>query len=117
MPDHKKSINTYERHCNDKITKAEKFLADNAGGLTARTVSDAEAHIKSLNDQFERLNKRWKDELMNKVLEENEALHDELDKKVLDMETKVDKCVERFDKLLKDYDLGIGAASAEVEDG
>ena len=65
----KKSIGSFERYCNDKVVKAEKFLDDhkNDPSLSARTVEAIEGMIKGLEDQFKKMETKWQDDIVGKV--------------------------------------------------
>ena len=51
-PDPKRSLKYYSGLCDEKVAKAVKFLEDNKGGLTARTMPVAETHSKAIKDQI-----------------------------------------------------------------
>ena len=110
-PDPKRSMTSYATNCNGKLEKAYKFLSDNAS-LTSRTVTVAESHSKSLEDQFSKMENKWQDQYMDKLMDENEELYEELSTAVKDMEKKIDKCVEELSKKIKAYDLGVASGTA-----
>ena len=115
-PDPKRSMTSYATNCNGKLDKAYKFLSDNAS-LTSRTVTVAESHSKSLEDQFSKMENKWQDKYMDKLMDENEELYEELSTTVKDMEKKIDKCMEELSKKIKAYDLGVASgtsASAKI---
>ena len=112
-PDPKRSIATFERRCQDLISKAERFINDHkVSGLTIRTSKFAEAHVVGLEEQFQRMNKKWQDELEDKAFEDSETLHAELDKRVTETKNQVDKCVEDLQKMLEKNDSSTVAAAA-----
>ena len=111
MPDPKRSMTSYATNCNGKLEKAYKFLSDNAS-LTSRTVTVAESHSKSLEDQFSKMENKWQDQYMDKLMDENEELYEELSTAVKDMEKKIDKCVEELSKKIKAYDLGVASGTS-----
>ena len=109
-------MTSYATNCNGKLEKAYKFLSDNAS-LTSRTVTVAESHSKSLEDQFSKMENKWQDKYMDKLMDENEELYEELSTTVKEMEKKIDKCMEELSKKIKAYDLGVASgtsASAKV---
>ena len=111
MPvDKKKSITTYEGKCLSLIVKAEKFAEDHKEGLTETGQKQAEGHIKGLQEQFDRMNKRWEDDFKAKLEEDDEKLHDELDKKVNETQDKVDKVVEMLYKLIDKVTVAASAS-------
>ena len=112
-PDPKRSLTKYSSLCDEKVNKALKFLDDNKDGLIARTLPIAEAHAKTIEDQFTKMENKWQNDFMDEVVDkEDDNLYDELSNMVKVTSTKVDKCVERLNKILKEYDLGTGATLA-----
>ena len=111
-PDPKKSLTTYASLCDGKLAKANKFLDDNAAGLTSRTVVTAEAHAKAIQDQFSKMENKWENSFLDEVMDKDENLFNELSKKVKDTGDQIDKCVCAIDKMLKEYDSGTGATAS-----
>ena len=115
-PDPKRSLKYYSGLCDEKVEKAVKFLEDNKGGLTARTMPVAETHSKVIKEQFFKMEKKWQDEFMAKVIdEEDDDLYEQINGIVKAAETKVEECADKLDKALKDYDLGTGGASVPTK--
>ena len=115
-PDPKRSLKYYSGLCDEKVEKAVKFLEDNKGGLTARTMPVAETHSKVIKDQFVKMEKKWQDEFMAKVIdEEDDDLYEQINGMVKAAEAKVEECADKLDKALKDYDLGTGGASVPTK--
>ena len=87
-------------------------MDDHKAGLTPRAIKIAEGHVEGLEAQFQRMNKKWQDELEDKAFEDSETLHEELDKKVIDTKGQVDKCVEELQKMLEKNDSALVTAVA-----
>ena len=115
-PDPKKSLTKFSSLCDEKVMKAIKFLDINKDGLTARTMSVAEAHAQAVEDQFSKMEKKWQDDFMVEVMDrdDDDKLYNELSSMVKVTSAKVDECVEKLDKILKEYDSGTGAALATL---
>ena len=137
MVDKKKSINKYKDHCQREIVKAEKFAGDNTGGLTESGKERAKGYIKDLQDQWDRMKKRWHVDFETQLEDEDEKLHDELEIIVNATSDKVDSAVamlyDLIDKQLatnatnsasdpkalkldKSWNPGILAASSNLEE-
>ena len=54
------------------------------GGLSPRSMKVAEGHVEDLKAQIQRMNKKWQDDLEDKVQDQDKDLHAELNKKVTD---------------------------------
>ena len=101
MPvDKKRSMGTYEGKCLALIGEAGKFAEENAAGLSETGRKLAEAHIKAIQDQFDRMNKRWEDHFKTELEDKDENLHDELDKKVTETRLAVNKAMDNLHKLI-----------------
>ena len=102
-PTYKQSIASFERYCNTKIVNAEKFLDDHKNDpcLSTITVDEAKDMILGLKKQFGKMETKWQDEIMDKV---EETVYDELEKRVTDSQSKVNKCVETLQKFLNRND-------------
>ena len=109
--DKKRSIGTYEDKCLKLITRADKFAQDNVAGLTETGKKQAEGHIKAIEEQFDRMNKRWEDEFRAELETSDETLHDELAEKVDETSDKADKAVQMLYALI---DKPLGGISAPV---
>ena len=107
--DKKRSIGTYEDKCLKLITRADKFAQDNVAGLTETGKKQAEGHIKAIEEQFDRMNKRWEDEFRAELETTDENLHDELAEKVDETSDKVDKAIQMLYSLI---DKPLASASA-----
>ena len=107
--DKKRSIGTYETKCIKLITRADKFAQDNVGGLSETGKKQAEGHIKAIEEQFDRMNKRWEDEFRAELETTDENLHDELAEKVDETSDKVDKAVQMLYSLIDKHSGGISA--------
>ena len=83
MPDYKKSIASFERYCNDKVVKADKFMSDHqaAQSMPSILLNQAKDMIPSLNQQLSKLKSKWEDEVESKV---EGADYDELEGRVSD---------------------------------
>ena len=113
MPDPKKSLSNFEWRCLDLVKKAEKFIEDRKdNGLSPRNMKVAEGHVEDLKDQFRRMNKKWQDDLEEKVFNDDENLYDELNKKVNDTKALVDKCVEDLENMLDKNESGASVQKA-----
>ena len=112
-PNPKKSLTKYSSLCDEKVNKALKFIDDNKDGLTTRTLPIAEAHAKVIQDQFSKMEKKWQDDFMDEVMDDD-TLYDELSNMVKIASTKVEKCVDKLTKILKEYDLGTGASASSL---
>ena len=113
MPDPKKSLSNFEWRCLDLVRKAEKFIEDRKdNGLSPRNMKVAESHVEDLKDQFRRMNKKWQDDLEEKVFNDDENLHEELNNKVKDTKALVDKCVEDLENMLDKNESGASVQKA-----
>ena len=113
MPDYKKSIASFERYCNDKVVKADKFMADHqaAQSMPSILLNQAKDMIPSLNQQLSKLKSKWEDEVESKV---EGADYDELEGRVSDMQAKVEKCMETLTQFLIRFDTNVAAAAPKV---
>ena len=113
MPDYKKSIASFERYCNDKVVKADKFMEDHqaAQSMPSILLNQAKDMIPSLNNQLSKLVSKWQDEVENKV---EGADYDELERRVTDMQSKVKKCKEELTKFLEKFDSTMAASAPKV---
>ena len=98
--DKKRSINTYESKCLGLIGEADDFASTNTGGLTNTGMERAKMHIKRINDQFSRMETRWEDDFKAKLEAEDPTLHDELEKRVIEVGTKVGKSIDVLYQLM-----------------
>ena len=113
MPDYKKSIASFERYCNDKVVKADKFMEDHqaAQSMPSILLNQAKDMIPSLNNQLSKLVSKWQDEVENKV---EGADYDELERRVTDMQSKVEKCMETLTQFLIRFDTTVSASAPKV---
>ena len=113
MANPKKSLSNFEWRCLDLVKKAEKFIEDRKdNGLSPRNMKVAEGHVEDLKDQFRRMNKKWQDDLEEKVFNDDENLHEELNNKVKDTKALVDKCVEDLENMLDKNESGASVQKA-----
>ena len=113
MPDYKKSITSFERYCNDKVVKADKFMEDHqaAQSMSSIFLNKGKDMIPSLNNQLSKLVSKWQDEVFEKV---EGADFDDLEKRVTDMQSKVEKCMETLEQFLARFDTTVSAAAPKV---
>ena len=57
-------------------------------------------HIKRINDQFSRMETRWEDDFKATLEAEDPTLHDELEKRVIEVGTKVGKSIDVLYQLM-----------------
>ena len=102
MPEYKKSIASFERYCNDKVVEADKFVEDHqaAQSIPSIRLNQGKGMIPRLEERFSKLEKRW-DDVMDKF---EGAEYDELEKRVMDMRSRVKKCKEKLTKVLGRFD-------------
>ena len=102
MPDYKKSIASFERYCNDKVVEADKFMEDHqaAQSMSSILLNQGKDMIPSLDKQFSKMENKWQDEVMDKV---EGADYDELERRVTDMQSKVEKCKEKLTQFLERF--------------
>ena len=98
MPDYKKSMAWFERCCNDRVVEADKFVEDHqaAQSIPSIRLNQGKGMIPRLEERFSKLEKRW-DDVMDKF---EGAEYDELEKRVMDMRSRVKKCKEKLTKVL-----------------
>ena len=102
MPDYKKSIAYFERYCNDKVVKADKFVEDHRASQSVPSIllNQAKDMIPRLEEQFSKLEKRWEN-----VKDKFEgADYDELERRVTVMRSEVKKCIGKLKFFLWRFD-------------
>ena len=115
MPDYKKSITSFERYCNDKVVKADKFMEDHqaAQSMSSIFLNKGKDMIPSLDNKLSKLENKWDDLVSNEKVEDAD-LYDELERRVTEMQSKVRKCKEALEQFLARFDATVSAAAPKV---
>ena len=111
--DLKRSMTSHRTWVNNAVLRAEKFIGDNADGLT--TLGDkmvAERLIEKIEEKLTSMEKKWTDVFVPQLeVEDPDSLYDEWDNNVHDISKQAENCIDELRKAIKTFEAK-GAATS-----